>query len=414
MHFGGEEARRRKRRRATRFETCAKMCAFCSGRARPEKTRKVQAQAKDLSLMRLSRRSSKERPSLPALPPCGTQSTNSANTQSRRARSQSPAPLPTSSQSLGTGSLEVGRLRRPSKSVSRPVSPMPPVTSVTKSAAKGTGKGSKTCSPLEKWRNLPNDEPGSWVPPPPEAQLEAIGLQYDETALLLMSEGKSVPIQLHELYPERQSSPVEMNKLQRILQPLSPLFLPPLPAIPDTWMFDSKERPQSFKDYVLEQPPLPSRLRHTIYLLPLTEPGKPGVSQVGSLPDLRMFSGFLEAWFGLPCKILHYEPMLSGRGIAVRSNGHGNDVQYHAKDSLRQLRIRLPADGFCILGVTMEDLFDNTQTFVLSSISVRDRAGIFSFCRMDPAWYRVSCRMDFDVLSSDRPSVEMQILRGHG
>ena len=270
---------------------------------------------------------------------------------------------------------------------SRPISPMPPLP-----------KTGKAASALDKWRAMPRDEPGSWVPPPQEAQLEAIGLQHDEAALHMMSEGKSVPIQLHELYPEKQSSPVEMNKLQRILQPLSPLFLPPLPAIPDTWMFDSKEKPQTFKDYVLEQPPLPSRMHHTIYLLPLSELGGSS-SQVGSLPDLRIFSNFIEAWFGLPCKVMHYDAMLSGKGIAVRSNGHGNDLQYHAKDSLRQLRIRLPADGFCILGITMEDLFDSTQTFVLSSVSVRDRAGIFSFCRMDPAWYRVSCRMDFDAVS---------------
>jgi len=257
------------------------------------------------------------------------------------------------------------------------------------------------------------------VPPPPEAQLEAIGLQHDEAAVRLLSEGKSVPIQMHEMYPDRQSSPVEMNKLQRILQPLSPLFLPPLPAIPDTWMFESKEKPQTFKDYVLEQPSLPSRTHHTIYLLPLTEPGG---SSVGSLPDLRILQSLLEAWFGLPCKILHHDPMLSGKGIAVRSNGHGNDVQYHAKDSLRQLRIRLPADGFCILGITMEDLFDSTQTFVLSSISARDRAGIFSFCRMDPAWYRVSCRMDFDVMKvveeypKERREGDLEILlrRAHG
>lgn len=66
----------------------------------------------------------------------------------------------------------------------------------------------------------------------------------------------------------------------------------------------------------------------------------------------------------------HHIPQQLRKGIASRSNGHGNDLQYHAKDSLRQLRIRLPMDGFCILGVTMCDLFDSTHSFVHSSVSV--------------------------------------------
>lgn len=354
-----------------------------------------------------------------------------------------------------------------------------------------------------------------------------------------------------------------MRKLQRILQPLSPLFLPQLPPIPDTcldllgisvalnignvirvekkpcflflyrfggesfemmenhsndrrwsvhrarvtndcyafmlfwngasflnhfepksrWLFDSKEAPQSFQDYVMERPPAPQRAHNRIYLLPLTEAGG-GHDKVGSLPDLRPLQRFIEAFFDLTCKVLPYDPLLTGKlgggftifwhvfglhvrplwgvefpiwsplcqrkvkipdvshpkckqeiwraghhrhswlvtylhpiplvrtirgtrkidkiwmclrnchsfflggcgpsklstghhipqqlrkGIASRSNGHGNDLQYHAKDSLRQLRIRLPMDGFCILGVTMCDLFDSTHSFVHSSVSV--------------------------------------------
>jgi len=257
---------------------------------------------------------------------------------------------------------------------------------------------------LAKWRQLPREEPGSWVPPPLEAQLEAIGLAHDDNAAKILAEGsQELELEMTEVYPEKHRSSVEMRKLQRILQPLSPLFLPQLPPIPDTWLFDSKEAPQSFQDYVMERPPAPQRAHNRIYLLPLTEAGG-GHDKVGSLPDLRPLQRFIEAFFDLTCKVLPYDPLLTGKGIASRSNGHGNDLQYHAKDSLRQLRIRLPMDGFCILGVTMCDLFDSTHSFVHSSVSVKDRTGILSFCRLDPAWYRVSCHMDLEV---------MRMMEGH-
>ena len=199
-----------------------------------------------------------------------------------------------------------------------------------------------------------------------------------------------------------------MHKLQRILQPLSPLFLPQLAPVPDTYMFEEgmKEAPQSFLDYVMERPPAPARSHYKIYLLPLTEPSETSLTnQVGTLPDLRILQRFIEFFFDLPCKILPYDPLLSKKGIASRSNGRGNDLQYHAKDSLRQLRIRLPMDGFCILGITMADLFESSgkkevSLFVHSSLSLKDRAGIVSFCRLDPAWYRVSCRREGDFATS--------------
>lgn len=298
-------------------------------------------------------------------------------------RDSSPSPMPRK------GSKHSAQPAR----LSRPPSPAPSKTS---------GRHTSATSALAKWRKLPHDEPGSWTPPPLEAQLEAIGLEHHENAAEILAEGRiELQLELFELYPEKHRSSVEMHKLQRILQPLSPLFLPQLPPIPDTWMFDSNEPAQSFKDYVMEQPPAPARAHYKIYLLPLTEPSSHGsYAKTGTLPDLRILQRFIESFFDLPCKVLPYDPLLTGKGIASRSNGHGNDLQYHAKDSLRQLRIRLPLDGFCILGVTMADLFESTRSFVHSSLSVKDRAGIFSFCRLDPAWYRVSCHMDFTVSCS--------------
>ncbi|CAJ1340443.1 unnamed protein product [Effrenium voratum] len=334
-------------------------------------------------------------------------------------RAQSPAPGNAKLRAVrnGTGSWGLSQnLRRPSRSAS----PAPrPKAGPSGSGPSGSG------SALGRWRaqSRKRREAGAWQPPPLPAQLEAIGLDNSEEALRRVAEGKSVQILLEQYYPEKLRSSVQMQRLSRLLQPLSPIYMPILPPLPDTWMFTAQEEAQSFKDYVLEQPPGPTRLLHRVYLLPLSEANPtPHASRLrGTLPDLRMFAHFIEAWFDLPCKVLPYDGLLFGRGIASRSNGHGGDLQYHAKDSLRQLRIRLPSDGFCILGITMEDLFDSSHSFVHSSLSVQDRAGIFSFCRLDPAWYRVSCHMDFDVMKvvEDYPKerregdLETLLRRGH-
>lgn len=62
----------------------------------------------------------------------------------------------------------------------------------------------------------------------------------------------------------------------------------------------------------MERPPAPQRAHNRIYLLPLTEAGG-GHDKVGSLPDLRPLQRFIEAFFDLTCKVLPYDPLLTGK-----------------------------------------------------------------------------------------------------
>ena len=45
-------------------------------------------------------------------------------------------------------------------------------------------------------------------------------------------------------------------------------------------------------------------------------------------------------------------------------------------------------------------------TWWIQHAEVKDRTGIISFCRLDPAWYRVSCHMDLEATSPQRSFVE--------
>ena len=55
---------------------------------------------------------------------------------------------------------------------------------------------------------------------------------------------------------------------------------------------------------------------------------------------------------------------------------------------MTHLKRNLPPTAFAILGVTMIDLYpDPTWNFVFGMASLRERVGVFSFARYDPAFY---------------------------
>jgi archaemetzincin len=56
-------------------------------------------------------------------------------------------------------------------------------------------------------------------------------------------------------------------------------------------------------------------------------------------------------------------------------------------DVLRWSESRLPADAFCLLAVTMEDLYpDESWNFVFGQASLSNRTGVYSFARYVPGF----------------------------
>lgn len=55
---------------------------------------------------------------------------------------------------------------------------------------------------------------------------------------------------------------------------------------------------------------------------------------------------------------------------------------------LNFLKARVTADAFCVLAVSMEDLYpEPSWNFVFGQASLRERVGAYSFARYDPAFY---------------------------
>jgi archaemetzincin len=156
----------------------------------------------------------------------------------------------------------------------------------------------------------------------------------------------------------------------------------PIPSPqPGDWLAVHREPGQTFEEFVNARPPRPDPIRHIIYLQPL-EQFVPDRS-----PSLQLLQEYMRVYFALEVQVL---PVLmqDKQIFTTRINPSTNRPQILTTDILRALKKTLPADAFCLLAITMQDLYpDPSWNFVFGQASPEDRVGVFSFARYDPAFY---------------------------
>jgi archaemetzincin len=156
----------------------------------------------------------------------------------------------------------------------------------------------------------------------------------------------------------------------------------PLPG-PDDWVAVHPEPGQTFVDFVRSQPNRPDALRNAIYLQPLED------FETQNSPPLQRLAQFAESFFSVPAQTLSPSG-ISRRKITTRTNPYTGQRQLLTRDVLRHLRQILPANAFCIVGITMRDLYPAPSwNFVFGEASLDDRVGVFSFARYDPGFYGI-------------------------
>jgi archaemetzincin len=180
--------------------------------------------------------------------------------------------------------------------------------------------------------------------------------------------------------------------LQRAFAPDSTDFEPiPVPGLHD-WLAVHDEPGQTFDEFKRSQPNRPAQNRRVIYLLPL---GDFGPERSPSMEKLRDFAA---AFFTMEVKVL---PMVAIDPLkfATRQNPQTDKRQILTYDALSFLKSRLPPDAFCILAVTMEDLYpEPSWNFVFGQASLRERVGVYSFARYDPAFYGEPRQAGYETL----------------
>jgi archaemetzincin len=169
--------------------------------------------------------------------------------------------------------------------------------------------------------------------------------------------------------------------LQRAFAPDPRAFEPiPKPG-PHDWLAVHDESGQTFEQFKASRPNRPTQARRTLYLQPL------GAFAAERSPSIESLSEFASAFFALEVKAL--APILLGQGaFTTRRNPYTHHAQLWTGDVFEFLKGRLPADAFCILAITMEDLYpEPSWNFVFGQASLRERVGVYSFARYDPAFY---------------------------
>jgi archaemetzincin len=180
--------------------------------------------------------------------------------------------------------------------------------------------------------------------------------------------------------------------LQRALIPNNDFEIVPVPNSGD-WLAEHFEPGQSFDDFISITPVKPDRHRNKIYLQPL------GDFIDGQSPSLEKLKAYTASYFMMDAKILPVLPIM-GSHLTTRKNPYTRNLQILTRDILILLKKSRPPDAFCVLAITMEDLYpDPYWNFVFGQASHQDGVGVFSFARYDPVFFGEKRRKDFqDVL----------------
>lgn len=154
----------------------------------------------------------------------------------------------------------------------------------------------------------------------------------------------------------------------------------PVPKRGD-WLAEHKEYGQTFDEFVKSKPNRPDKIRNKIYLQPLGDFPKGQISLLDTLKD------YSSAYFAMEVKTLPFLN-IKKNNLTTRTNPYTGNRQILSSDILNLLKKGVPADAFCVLAITMEDLYpEPSWNFVFGQASLRERAGVYSFARYDPAFY---------------------------
>lgn len=186
----------------------------------------------------------------------------------------------------------------------------------------------------------------------------------------------------------------EQRLLNEAFKPASHLFGPITLHSRSDWITSHPENPQDFEQFFSDPyRKAPSPENHSLYIQCI---GSLGNTRIISEQYIKWLKSYCEAFFyGLTVKLLEPVPVSATR-CSFRLNDNTQNLQIHAGDILKFLKMKKPQDAFCIVGVTMIDLYPrDSWNFVFGQASLTDGVGIFSFARYSSDFY--STRFDGPV-----------------
>jgi len=196
------------------------------------------------------------------------------------------------------------------------------------------------------------------------------------------------------------------ENLRKALEPGGDFEAIPIPK-PDDWLAVHRETGQNFAQFVKSMPNRPDKIRKKIYLQPL------GEFPEGKIPLAERLREYAGAYFAMEVEVLP-GLTLGGENITTRANPFTQNRQILTGDVLAILKRNIPSNAFCVLAVTMEDLYpEPSWNFVFGQASLRERVGVYSFARYDPAFYGQKRGKDYEKILLRRSCKVLAHETGH-
>jgi archaemetzincin len=170
----------------------------------------------------------------------------------------------------------------------------------------------------------------------------------------------------------RLPAPTEdADRSSRAFDPAGHFAPMPVPR-PDDWLYEHEEEGQTFEQYVASAPNIPTP-GQKIYVLP--------IGDISSGPSLRDLEDYTERYFMMPVEVLPAMPVEATRARTRMNDGIRQLLAPEVND---WLLTQLPKDAYCLIGLTMVDLYpEESWNFVFGQASLSERVGVFSFARND-------------------------------
>jgi archaemetzincin len=155
-------------------------------------------------------------------------------------------------------------------------------------------------------------------------------------------------------------------------------FYRPMKIQAGDWLKSQHEPGQTFEEYIVSSPTLPTAERRTIYIQPIGNFTPPQRNAI------RLTAEYMRAFYNLPVKLNADRQLGSVPADLKRETGYPKNLQvrttYFLDDVLPKL---IPDDAAAFIAFTNVDLYpEDTWYFVFGQASLEKRVGVWSLYRL--------------------------------
>jgi archaemetzincin len=180
--------------------------------------------------------------------------------------------------------------------------------------------------------------------------------------------------------PEIENSPPNDEKVAKILKQKDAIapFFQPMKVQEGDWLKSFYEEGQTFEQYLVCNPTLPTKERQTIYIQPVGEFTK--LQQ----KVMQLTADYMAAFYNLPVKLNETKALGSIDDNQKRKNKFDKQPQiktgYFLNDLLPKM---LPEDAAAFICFTNFDLYpDDNWNYVFGQATLQTRVGVWSLARL--------------------------------